>query len=160
MKNKRKCIRERKIFMQFFMTTLWLPVFDIPFIAISYIDEPSHWLGLFVTIAYTINCSINGWVYVIVNCTVQRQIKKMIMSPKQYMRNCAKDETPSNTDDLSEDGRNSTMPLKNNTTQCRDKYANTSHVSHASQISTLLMMKHENHKVAMTPALKKIKLFA
>lgn len=131
--------------MQFFMTTLWLPVFDIPFIALSYMDEPSHWLGFFVTIAYTINCSINGWVYLIVNNTVQRQVKKMIFSPRQFVRNCTKDtETPSNTDDLSEDGRASTMPLKNNTVYCnREKYANKSCAAHASQVSSLLMMKHD-----------------
>lgn len=74
---QRKNARERKVFMQFFITTIWLLVFDIPFVAIGYIPNPSYWLGYFVTIAYTINCSINGWVYVFLNKTVQIEMRNM-----------------------------------------------------------------------------------
>ena len=142
MKNRRKCLRERKIFMQFFMTTLWLPVFDIPFIVLGYMQQPSHWLGFFVTVAYTINCSINGWVYLVVNRTVQYQVKKMIFSPKTYLRNSTKDETPSNTDDMTEDSRG-TMPMKNSAlnVRTRDKYS--THAPDACQLSQLLMISSE-----------------
>ena len=143
MKRRRKCLRERKIFMQFFMTTLWLPVFDIPFIVLGYIENPSHWLGFFTTVAYTINCSINGWVYLVVNRTVQYQVKKMIFSPKSYLRNSTKDETPSNTDDFTEDSRG-TIPLKNSSHACvRDKYSGYNAAADSGQLSTLLMISSE-----------------
>jgi len=74
---QRKAARERKVFIQFFITTIWLVVFDVPFITIGYIENPSHWLGYFVTLAYTINCSINGWVYCFMNKTVKREIRDM-----------------------------------------------------------------------------------
>ena len=70
--------RERKIFIQFFITNIWLAIFDIPFILIGYLEEPSHWLGYFVTLMYVINCSINGWVYLILNKTIQREVKEWI----------------------------------------------------------------------------------
>eukprot|EP00111_Clytia_hemisphaerica_P000369 TCONS_00000996-protein len=74
---QRKSARERKVFIQFFITTIWLVVFDVPFITIGYIENPSHWLGYFVTLAYTINCSINGWVYCFMNKTVKREIREI-----------------------------------------------------------------------------------
>lgn len=74
---QRKNARERKVFIQFFITTIWLVVFDVPFITIGYIDNPSHWLGYFVTLSYTINCSINGWVYCFVNKTIKREIREV-----------------------------------------------------------------------------------
>lgn len=80
---QRKNARERKIFIQFFITTIWLIVFDVPFIAIGYIDNPSYWLGYFVTLAYTINCSINGWVYVFLNRTVQIELKDMCFKKRR-----------------------------------------------------------------------------
>ena len=74
---QRKNARERKVFIQFFITTIWLVVFDVPFITIVYIDNPSHWLGYFVTLSYTINCSINGWVYCFMNKTVKREMREL-----------------------------------------------------------------------------------
>ena len=109
----------------------------------GYIDNPSHWLGFFTTVAYTINCSINGWVYLIVNRTVQYQVRKMICSPKSYLRNSTKDETPSNTDDFTEDSRG-TIPLKNSSHAClRDKYSG-HNAADSGQLSTLLMISRES----------------
>lgn len=68
-------------------------MFDIPFIAIGYIPNPSYWLGYFVTIAYTINCSINGWVYVFLNKTVQIEIRNMYHRG-QRVNPTAQDEKP------------------------------------------------------------------
>ena len=72
---KRRLAREKKIFFQFFITTIWLTIFDIPFIVIGYLEKPSIWLGYFVTLTYIINCSINGWVYLILNKTIRREVK-------------------------------------------------------------------------------------
>lgn len=81
--------RERKVFFQFFITIIWLAVFDIPFITLGYLDKPSRWLGYFVTIAYIINCSVNGWVYLILNKTIQKEIKIWISElPKWYRCKC------------------------------------------------------------------------
>ena len=44
--------------------------------------------------------------------SIDTQVKKMIFSPKTYLRNSTKDETPSNTDDYSRDDSRGTMPLK------------------------------------------------
>lgn len=70
--------RERKVFFQFFITNIWLVIFDIPFITMGHLEEPSRWLGYFVTITYIVNCSINGWVYLTLNKTIQKEIRVWI----------------------------------------------------------------------------------
>ena len=37
--------------------------------------DPSPALGYFTTMAYIINCSVNGWVYLILNKTIQKEVR-------------------------------------------------------------------------------------
>ena len=76
-------MRERKIFIQFLITTIWLIIVDVPFIAIGYVPNPSYWFGYFVTMAYTINCSINGWVYVFMNTVIKKELKNMFRKSRR-----------------------------------------------------------------------------
>ena len=92
-KHGRDASWERKMFVQFFVTTLCLPVFDIPFISLSYLHNPSPWLGYFVTIMYTLSCSVNGWVYIIMNKVVRRSVKRMFHCLKSIPTKAEKTDT-------------------------------------------------------------------
>lgn len=74
---KRQVIRERKIFSQFIIITTCFLVFDISLIVISYLSKPSKWFGLFVSTAYILNCSVNGWVYLSMNQFIRGEVRRM-----------------------------------------------------------------------------------
>ena len=74
---KRQVIRERKIFSQFIIITTCFLVFDTSLIVISYLSKPSKWFGLFVSTAYILNCSVNGWVYLSMNQFIRGEVRRM-----------------------------------------------------------------------------------
>lgn len=74
---RRQVARERKIFFQFAVITAIFLVFDISFITIGYLPEPSKWFGLAVSILLILNSSINGWVYLIMNQMIRGEIRRM-----------------------------------------------------------------------------------
>ena len=74
---KRQVIRERKIFSQFIIITTCFLVFDTSLIVISYLNNPSKWFGLFVSTAYILNCSVNGWVYLSMNQFIRGEVRRM-----------------------------------------------------------------------------------
>lgn len=53
-----------------------LLLFEIPFVIIGYLPEASPWFGYFITMAYILNCSINGWVYFFMNKMIRIEFKK------------------------------------------------------------------------------------
>ena len=64
---------QRRVFFQFFITTIWLLVFDVPFILMNFLPVTPVY-GFCVTMALTINSSINGWVYFSLNRGVRKAI--------------------------------------------------------------------------------------
>ena len=74
---QRQIMREKKIFTQFFVIILCFLIFDISLITIGHVKDPSKWFGLFVTVAYISNCSINGWVYLFMNRMIRSEAKRM-----------------------------------------------------------------------------------
>lgn len=73
MLEKKMVLRQRRVFFQFFITTIWLLIFDVPFILMSFLPVTPVY-GFCVTMAYTINCSINGWVYFSLNRGIRKAI--------------------------------------------------------------------------------------
>ena len=73
----RQIMREKKIFTQFFVIISCFLIFDIALITIGHVKDPSKWFGLFVTVAYISNCSINGWVYLFMNRMIRSEAKRM-----------------------------------------------------------------------------------
>ena len=74
---QRQIMREKKIFTQFFVIISCFLIFDISLITIGHVKDPSKWFGLFVTVAYISNCSINGWVYLFMNRMIRSEAKRM-----------------------------------------------------------------------------------
>ena len=72
--------RKRRVFFQFLITTIWLLVFDVPFILMSFLPVTPMY-GFCVTMAYTINCSINGWVYFLLNRGIRKAILRLFTLP-------------------------------------------------------------------------------
>ena len=70
-------MREKKIFTQFFVIISCFLIFDISLITIGHVKDPSQWFGLFVTVGYISNCSINGWVYLFMNRMIRSEAKRM-----------------------------------------------------------------------------------
>lgn len=77
-REQRRLFYEKKIFSQFLITSSWLLIFDVPFVAIGYMSNVTYKFGIFVTMAYVVNCSINGWVYLFMNKTVQAEIRRSL----------------------------------------------------------------------------------
>lgn len=75
--NTARFCKKKKIFIQFFVITTCLLLFEIPFVIIGYLPEASPWFGYFVTMAYILNCSINGWVYFFMNKMIRIEFKKI-----------------------------------------------------------------------------------
>ena len=96
--------RQRRIFFQFFITTVWLLIFDVPFVTLMFIPNPTSLYGFVVTLLYTINCSINGWVYL----TLNKPIRRGILSVYGFRRK----EAPLNSSDrLNDRDRESSVQL-------------------------------------------------
>ena len=61
-------------------------VYDTSLIAISYIENPSKSFGLFVTLVYTLNASINGWVYLSMNQLIRGAVKRLLWRKLKTIR--------------------------------------------------------------------------
>jgi hypothetical protein len=85
--------RERKLFIQFFITVIVFIVYDIMFNVLPVISKRysiqhvthincvynlSEYIGISCYIAYIANCSINGYIYVLMNGRIRKKVTSLL----------------------------------------------------------------------------------